>query len=105
MNFIANYFEFTEDHSHAKISQGIYNPIDKSDKEIVVAYFKQNLKSKASILTCVSKDYVTNSPIANQSIIIFESDGFTWTNEVAYHFEKYDLKLNDDFIQYVLNNA
>ena len=26
-------------------------------------------------------------------------------NEEIYHFEKYDLKLNDDFIKYVLNKT
>lgn len=32
------------------------------------------------------------------------SDGnFTWYESEIYHFEKYNLKLNDDFIEYVLN--
>ncbi len=32
------------------------------------------------------------------------SDGiFTWYESDIYHFEKYNLKLNDDFIQHVLN--
>lgn len=32
------------------------------------------------------------------------SDGkYTWYESDIYHFEKYNLKLNDDFIEYVLN--
>lgn len=32
------------------------------------------------------------------------SDGiFTWYESEIYHFEKYNLKLNDDFIEYVLS--
>lgn len=33
------------------------------------------------------------------------SDGtFTWYESEIYHFEKYNLKLNDDFIQHILDN-
>ena len=32
------------------------------------------------------------------------SDGeYTWYESEIYHFDKYNLKLNDDFIEYVLN--
>lgn len=32
------------------------------------------------------------------------SDGvYTWYDSEIYHFEKYNLKLNDDFIEHVLN--
>ena len=33
------------------------------------------------------------------------SDGvYQWYEDEIYHFEKYNLKLNDDFIQHVLSN-
>lgn len=33
----------------------------------------------------------------------YESGEFYWDSSDIYHFEKYDVKLNDDFVQYVLN--
>lgn len=33
----------------------------------------------------------------------YELDRFYWSESDIYHFEKYNLKLDDDFIQYVLN--
>lgn len=34
------------------------------------------------------------------------SDGeYTWYEDEIYHFEKYDLKLNDDFINHVLSQV
>lgn len=34
-----------------------------------------------------------------------EIDECFWTNEMVYHFEKYDLKLNEGFIKYVLKRS
>ena len=31
------------------------------------------------------------------------SSEYCWTSEEIYHFEKYDLKLNDDVIRYILS--
>ncbi len=33
----------------------------------------------------------------------YESGEFYWDSSDIYHFEKYDIKLSDEFIQYVLN--
>lgn len=63
--------------------------------------------------------FMRNAPIiATPSLPVFDrltgeevypannahSDGtFTWYESEIYHFEKYNLKLNDDFIRHVLN--
>lgn len=54
----------------------------------------------------------TSAPVYDKfsGEIVFEAnnmhfDGiFAWFESEIYHFEKYDLKLNDDFIDQVLNN-
>ena len=35
----------------------------------------------------------------------YESGDYYWNTSDIYHFEKYDLKLNDDFVQYVLEQT
>lgn len=35
----------------------------------------------------------------------YESGEYYWDTSDIYHFEKYDLKLNDDFVQYVLEQT
>ncbi len=32
-----------------------------------------------------------------------QDDNFRWSESEIYHFEKYDLKLNDDFVHHVLS--
>ena len=36
---------------------------------------------------------------------ILEKDGYEWAITEAYHFEKYNLPLNEDFVNYVLKKS
>lgn len=44
-----------------------------------------------------------NGEWTNIDNLDYESGDFYWDSSDIYHFEKYDIKLNDEFVQYVLN--
>ena len=105
MKFIAEFFEFTDNPNHGSIHKNSSSEIAPDIKEKILSFFKANSTAKTSVLTCGAMDFIADTPLPQTSVIIFEKDSFAWTNEVIYHFEKYNLKLNDDFIQYVLSNS
>ena len=71
------------------------------NKRKVLDYLKRHGEEYAC-LTCSAMDYVTNKHIKGISLKTFTDGEYLWTNEEVYHFEKYNLKLNDDFIRHVL---
>ena len=44
------------------------------------------------------KDPITRKAYST-GLICYEKDGFSWNNGVVYLFEKYNIKLNDEFIK------
>ena len=48
------------------------------------------------------KDYVTGSQDNGETVQLFNYGQWFWTNEMIYHFEKYDLKLKTDFINSII---
>lgn len=71
------------------------------DKQLILEY----LKNKSFISSCTSEkvmDYVNNKKTDIQ-IVAYHDDKYYWDDRFIYHFEKYNLKLNDDFINHVLN--
>lgn len=75
------------------------NPID--EKEKVLEYLKK-----------FPEVAFTSEPVRDKysNKIVYDADNartdgkYTWYESEIYHFEKYNLKLNDDFIQHVLNH-
>ena len=70
-------------------------------KNILLKYlrdFKPNFATSANI-----HDYVTNTDIKNTYNMGYEYNGYFWTETDIYHFEKYNMPLNEDFIKYVLS--
>lgn len=71
-----------------------------SGKQKILRYLKSFNK------TACTTQYVVDLFTGEEQPIIDDarSDGtYTWYDSEIYHFEKYNLKLNNDFIQYVLN--
>lgn len=70
------------------------------NKERIIAYLRNapiSAYTSAQVFDIVSGEML---PISDNA----RSDGtYTWYESEIYHFEKYNLKLNDDFIQHVLN--
>lgn len=73
-----------------------------SHKDRILSYMK-NAPIVAATTVLVT-DYITKEQLrkANNA----HSDGtYQWYEDEIYHFEKYNLKLNDDFVQHVLSNS
>jgi hypothetical protein len=45
------------------------------------------------------KDPVTKR-VYSTGLICYEKDGYSWNNGVVYLFEKYNIKLNDEFLKH-----
>ena len=48
-------------------------------------------------------DVVTGELIESISLVAYKSGQWSWNSRDIYHFEKYNLELDPEFIQYVLN--
>ena len=71
------------------------------DKELFISFLKNGkLVSIGGIII----DFSTNE-WTNTENLDYESGDFYWNSSDIYHFEKYDLKLNDDFIKYVIRET
>lgn len=47
-------------------------------------------------------DRVTGETVNSVCLLLYEDGEYKWNSSEAYHFEKYDLALFDEFIQHVL---
>lgn len=70
------------------------------NKQPFYDFFKEN--GKLVSIGGIVIDFQTNE-WTNIENLDYETDDFYWNTSDIYHFEKYNLKLNDDFIEYVLN--
>lgn len=77
--------------------------LKNSVKSKILIFFKnhQPLTYSGSYV----QDIVTNSKTDIPFRMYQEKDLFYWNDYHIYYFEHYDLKLNDDFIDYVLNKV
>ncbi len=69
-------------------------------KELILKYLK-NKNLEVAYTTEKVIDYIMQEQ-TNVSVIAYCDDFFYWDSRDIYHFEKYDLKLSDDFINHVL---
>ena len=71
-------------------------------KDDIVKYMR-----KGKITSCspaIVRDIITNQVI--NIPLNFMTDGvYAWRSDTIYYFEKYDIKLDNDFIEYVLNKV
>jgi len=100
MKEISSYRELTENPNDAPIESGINYLYDEKQK--ILDYFKK-YNTPDIVITCGIKDFITGEESHKESVKCFNDGIYYWTNLEIYHFEKYNLKLNADFIQHVLN--
>lgn len=98
MKNITNYREFSDNVSDDSLLNNTGHTIE--NKEKILEYFRRY--GADVVLAQSAYDHVENKRLPN-SLMCYSDGTYLWTNEEVYHFRKYDLKLNDDFIEYVLN--
>lgn len=70
------------------------------EKKAIIQYFKKfkpNFATSAFVM-----DYVKKQRREGHYNVGYEYNGFYWNEEDIYHFEKYNMPLNQDFIDYVM---
>ena len=96
---ITSYIEMTQNKNDVSLKKFIGYHLN--EKKIILRYFKEH-NSETAIITCASTDYISGEKLSD-SVTCFNDGEYCWTSEEIYHFEKYDLKLNDDVIRYILS--
>lgn len=75
-------------------------PIKESKK--VLEHLKNG--KKGAVASGYAVDVISKERIAGE-LCCFSDGKFGWRSDTIYYFEKYNLKLDDEFINYVLNGA
>lgn len=97
MKFITNYKELNGDTSETILDHIAKTPIDSKEK--VLDYLK-NGKHRGVRCSGVY-DYVEDAPQFD-TIHLFTDGEYFWDSEEIYHFEKYNMELDQGFIKKVL---
>ena len=72
------------------------------DKDKIVAFLRSSSPVAYSSAPVIDKLDGTKTKYMDN---LRQCDGFRWSESEIYHFEKYNLRANNDFIQYVLNQT
>ncbi len=100
MKCISNYREMTENEKDRPIRELIEYDYPDETKKLISEHFEQYHEVDVC-LACFAVDRIKGENLKS-SILVYTDGVYRWTNEEIYHFEKYGLRLNDDFISYVL---
>lgn len=93
--------EFREIHGNSYPSiTSLTSDIQDKNKHFIVEYLKNGKHIAESPAKAV--DLVTGESLGIP--LSMQSDGkYWWRSDVAYYYEKYNIKLNDDFVKYVIS--
>lgn len=98
MKPISSVREFSGENTDRPIRELISNyPIDK--KEHILKYLKSFDPDSAAGMSLI--DEITGEPVGS-GVNGYEDSEFFWDSREIYHFENYNLELNQDFIEHVL---
>lgn len=76
----------------------------ESDTKTKILSYLKSFDEPSAYSSAYVTDVVTNEKF-DKSDNAYTDGIYTWYDSWIYHFEKYDMKLNDDFIQYVLEQT
>lgn len=98
MRFITNYKELNGASNESLLDHISEKPMQK--KEDILEYLKNG--EDDGVRCSGIFDYVSGEPTF-ETIHLFTDGKYCWDSEEIYHFERYNLSLNDDFIEYALS--
>lgn len=99
LKLICNYKEFCNDKSLPSAKDNVF-ALPSADKKKVLQYLKNGTAGFAS--TAKFDDAMTGEQV-NQEFCTFNDGEYGWSTQEIYHFEKYDIKLDDGFLKKILN--
>lgn len=93
--FIANYKELRTDENVSLMEH--ISDIQIENKETILEYLKRGTFNG---VRCSSVyDYVSDEPIISEGTTLFTDGEYYWDSEEIYHFEKYNMELNKEFLK------
>lgn len=93
--FIANYKELRTDENISLMEH--ISDIQIKNKETILEYLKGGTFNG---VRCSSVyDYVSDEPIISEGTTLFTDGEYYWDSEEIYHFEKYNMELNKEFLK------
>ena len=101
MLHITDYKEFFGDPKNSALNHlALGSPIP--EKQVILRY----LNNAPQQGICASSMYdIVEKHSTFKTRKFFDDGVYEWTNDEVYHFEKYNLELDPEFIQYVLKKA
>ena len=76
------------------------NEMSLNEKKAIMAHFE---KGKRIVYAFVpSVDMVTGEKISEKNDDLYSDGVYSWNYSLPYHFEKYNIELDREFIDYVL---
>lgn len=99
--FLCSFTEYGSDNGVSMRDRFQEKPYPGQDK--IVSYLRHNGTATAA-QAGPSRDRFTGERIPGERGIVFFDDGeYTWLSDLAYHVEKYNLRLPKEFEEHVLN--
>ena len=98
MKFISNCNELNPKGTSSIIEDSNGN-VDDKKKGLILDYLKNGID--AGVRCSVVVDRITGDRLP-QTIHRYKDDEYIWTDEDIYHYEKYNIKLFDEFINKVV---
>lgn len=100
MKHICYYREFEDDETLPSIKDNIFS-VPISNKQKILQYLKSF--EPHAIAPAVSKeDIFTNKKMA-KTLSSYTDGNYIWLSDEVYYFERYNLKLDNDFIEFIKN--
>lgn len=91
--------ELTENDNHKSIKEQVFpNAINGKGK---ILDYLRSFPAKCVLASTVI-DEITGED-TGQDLQLYEDNDWTWDDSVIYHFEHYNMRLSEEFLDYVLS--
>lgn len=84
--------------------------LDPITKDAIMSFFNNVVCDEIGASTMPMKDALTGEKIENYYLqnravprAFYRKDQFTWGSELVYHFDKYSVRLDPSFKEYILD--
>ena len=95
MKSIADYKEFNDEKTSPSIVEGVTKTEIPKKSEIL-----KYMRSFEADVVCPARVYdEVTKEVTNLKLVYYTDGEFFWDERVIYHFEKYNILLNEDFLK------
>ncbi|MBD5080274.1 MAG: hypothetical protein HDT44_00730 [Ruminococcaceae bacterium] len=100
--FLCNYKEYGSSNGESMTKYCQEKPYEGKEK---IVFYLRNKGRPTLASTRIARDRITNERIKGEFQSVHYTDGkYSWCSDLAYHVEKYNLRLPKEFEDHVLNH-